>query len=438
MTRRPGKHAAGEARAARPHLAGRQAVIRHILDINGDGQGTLFIVHLHRYSELAIALSARELDQLTEDLWTELDAFASERGQVFRLDSSQFGIVWSGGLSEGECILACARLLERLRHLPFCRHADLQISVQIGVASGSARSSETVERWVHRAHLALAHTEPSFPRYAIYEPDMEQQLLRRWQLRQGLARALEEQQFELVYQPRIELASGRCHGVEALLRWVHPDHGVIGPDEFVPLLEDSGVMVQITQWVLHRAARELADWLEDHPHRSFAFNVSTRALIDPEFGDALKHSLALWGLDPQQVVMEVTETAAWQQRESSIRVLNDLRQLGLRVAIDDFGTGYSTLDYLRQLPVDQIKIDRSFVSRVLDSRLDAFLVQVAIEIGREMGLTVIAEGAENDAQLVRLREMGCHSAQGYAVALPMRRDQLLAWSSTPASIEPSA
>ena len=412
----------------RPQLAGREQLTRFVEHHARDGGGTLFLVRLHRYSEMAIGLSADDLARLTEDLWQALERFVGERGRIFRVDTHNFGFLWYDELNHSQCILASTRLLEQLRQLPFCRHADLQISLQMGVARGRIDEGGS-DRWIHQTYLALTQSHPLYPAFVVFDPEMEHHLGRRWRLRQGLAQALERQEFELAYQPRVELAGGHCVGVEALLRWLHPEHGVMTPDEFLPLLEDSGVLIELTQWVLHRASRELTEWLKADAERSFAFNVSTKVLIDPEFGEALKHSIGLWGLNPRQVVIEVTETAAWQERESSILVLNELRELGLRVAIDDFGTGYSTLDYLRQLPVDQIKIDRSFVANMLTSRLDVFLVSVVVEIGRELGLTVVAEGVERPEQLERLRQMGCHSAQGYAVAQPMPIAQLLEWVS---------
>ena len=408
----------------RLHFAGREGLIGYLSGRRKEG--TLFVVELQRFSEYAIVLDEKDLRRLLEELWQTFEAYLQQRAQVVRIDTSQFAIIWSQVLNPGQAALAATRILEQLRHLAFCRNAALQIRPRLGIASGCG-GQEASREWVLHAYLALTQTERE-PRFAIFEPDMEDALLRRWSLRQALARALEEQEFELCYQPRIELSDGRCSGVEALIRWEHPDFGRVGPDQFIPLLEESGAIVETTQWVLHRSSRELGSWLGEDTRRSFSFNVSTRALADSEFAEALKHAVGLWTLDPRQLVLEVTETAVWDDREPSIRALQDLRSRGIQVAIDDFGTGHATLEYLRQLPADEIKIDRTFVVDMLDRGDDAYLVQVVIDLGKRLGLKVIAEGAEELEQLRRLRDMGCDCAQGYAVARPMPQAELLAWS----------
>ena len=412
----------GGAGGGRLHFAGREGLIGYLSERRL--AGTLFVIDLERFPEYAIVLEEADLRRLVEELWQTFEAYLQQRAEVVRIDTNQFAIVWSLVLNPGQAALAATRILEQLRHLPFCRNAALQIRPRLGIATGTAEASR---EWVLHAYLALTQTDHE-PRFTIFDPDMEHTLLRRWSLRQALAQAREEQEFELCYQPRIELTDGRCSGVEALIRWENREFGRVSPDQFVPLLEESGAIVETTQWVLHRSSRELGAWLSEDVRRSFSFNVSTRALADAEFAEALKHAVGLWTLDPRQLVLEVTETAAWEDREPSIRALQDLRSRGIQVAIDDFGTGHATLDYLRQLPADEIKIDRTFVTDMLTREDDAYLVQVVIDLGKRLGLKVIAEGAEAPEQLRRLKEMGCDCAQGFAVARPMPQADLLAWT----------
>lgn len=410
--------------SGRLHFAGRDGLIGFLADHHDEG--TLFVIELERFSDYAIVLDPPELEQLVEELWQTFESFVGRRGQVLRIDTSQFALLWWTALNHGQVVLAATRILEELRHLRFCRNAALQISPRIGVASGRGGGEEG-RQWILHAYLALARTDQEQPRYAIFEPRMQTEMLERWELRQALARAMERQEFSLHYQPRIDLADETCSGVEALLRWDDRRFGWIRPDRFIPLLEDSGAIIEVTRWALHRASRELSEWLREDAGRSCGFNVSTRALADPEFAPALEHALGLWTLDPRQLVLEVTETAAWERREATSRALTGLRELGIRVAIDDFGTGHATLDYLRELPADEIKIDRTFVAGMLTSDKDEFLVQLVVDLGLRLGLTVVAEGAEEVAQLRRLRDMGCHCAQGFAVAPGMPRDALLEW-----------
>jgi EAL domain-containing protein (putative c-di-GMP-specific phosphodiesterase class I) len=415
--------------SSRYHLAGRKALWTHI-DQNSsemiDG-GTLFLIQFSRYSELAVAMPPKDMDQLMEEIWHELEGIAQDHGQVFRIDSSEFGILWFRSLNEGQCVLACTRILSALKNLPFCRHAALETSPQIGV---SPREAEAIESrtWVNETYLALAQTDQVYPQFAIFEPSMQGQQERDWQVRRQLSRALERQEFKLHYQPRIELMTGMCSGVEALLRWDNPKLGKISPAEFVPILEDSGVIGEVTDWVFRRGAHELGSWLKEDSQREFAFNVSARVLVDPEFGEAIKQSIGLWAMNPHQIVLEVTETAVWADRDRAIPILAELRKMGIKVAIDDFGTGFSTLDYLRDLPVDQLKIDRTFVQNMLRSRRDMFLVELVVKIAKEFDLEVVAEGAESDEILRRLRDINCDAAQGFAVARALPHNELLEWT----------
>jgi sensor c-di-GMP phosphodiesterase-like protein len=418
----------------RLHFAGRKALASFIDDsaeelIDG---GTLFVINFRRYSELAVAMSADDMDRLMDEIWEELQALARDHGQVFRMDSSRFGILWHRALNKGQCVLACTRMVAALKNLPFCRHAALEITPQIGVAAIEA-GQMSAHQWVNDAFLALAQTDQVFPQFALFDPADEEAQQRDWDVRRQLSRALERQEFVLHYQPRIDLDTRRCTGVEALLRWHNPRLGKVSPSEFVPILEDSGVIGEVTDWVFRRGAHELGRWLKEDKRREFAFNVSARVLMDPEFGEAIKQSIGLWAMTPAQIVLEVTETAIWADRDRSLPILTDLRNLGIRVSIDDFGTGHSTLDYLRDLPVDQIKIDRTFVQSMLKSWRDLFLVELVIRIAREFELEVVAEGAESDEILDKLAEMGCDAAQGYGVARAMPAEELTDWSAQWAS-----
>jgi EAL domain-containing protein (putative c-di-GMP-specific phosphodiesterase class I) len=412
-----------------PHFAGRTALADYVRaqEQNFSHGGTIFIIDFARHSELAVAMNVDDMTTLIAEILAQLEGMARDHGQVFRVDSSLFGILWNTALNKGQCVLACTRILRELRNLPFCRHAALEIGPRIGVAEyeldqGSTRDS------VNAAYLALDHTHEVYPQYAIFEPSMREIQHRNWQLRRELTRAVERQEFVLYYQPRVDLQSGRCLGVEALMRWNSPRLGKVSPTEFVPVMENSGLIAEVTDWVFRRGAHELAAWLKEDKEREFAFNVSARVLMDPEFGESVKQSIGLWTMNPKQVVLEITETTIWGDRETSIPVLEELRNLGVKVAIDDFGTGYSTLEYLRDLAVDQIKIDKSFVMRMLDSKRDRFIVELVIGIAREFDLEVVAEGAESLEILKVLKQIGCATAQGYGIAKPLAHQDLIDWS----------
>ena len=411
------------------HFAGRKALWEYVAGQEQDlaQNGTLFIIDFARYSELATVLDSADLGQLLAQIRGQLEIMSGDRGLVFRVDSSFFGILWYRTLNKGQSVLACTRIVRELRNLPYCREAMLEIDPTIGVASLTTEH-DSVRDWVNAAYLALSQTNEVYPQYSIFEPGMRDIVHRAWQLRRGLVHAVEHQEFKLKYQPRVDLRNGKCLGVEALMRWNSPELGVIGPDEFIPILENTGLITDVTNWVFRRGARELEVWLDEDKNREFAYNISAKVLMDPEFCAAIKHNIGLWTMNPKQIVLEITETSIWGNRKASTPALEELRSLGVKIAIDDFGTGYSTLEYLRDLTVDQIKIDKSFVMPMLESKRDQFIVELVIGIAQEFNLEVIAEGAESLELLQVLKQIGCTTAQGYAIAKPMPHNELIAWS----------
>jgi EAL domain-containing protein (putative c-di-GMP-specific phosphodiesterase class I) len=239
-----------------------------------------------------------------------------------------------------------------------------------------------------------------------------------------LRRALERNEFGLVYQPKIDLASGMPCGAEALLRWHHPDRGVISPADFVPILEETGLIVPVGEWVLRRACEDIKLWqaagLKVLP---VAVNLSARQFRQ-QFLDARIRSLVRSaGVEPALIELEITESELMQDPDHAIRVMQSLRDDGIRVAIDDFGTGYSSLAYLTRFPVAALKIDRSFVADALSDAADAAIVRTIIEMAHNLDFTVVAEGVETDGQMAFLRQFGCQQGQGYLWARPMPEAQ---------------
>jgi diguanylate cyclase (GGDEF)-like protein/PAS domain S-box-containing protein len=253
--------------------------------------------------------------------------------------------------------------------------------------------------------------------------------------------ALDSQQLEVFYQPDIDLVSGVPVGVEALVRWNHPDRGLVGPDEFIRLAEDTGLVIPLGQWVLQWACREVAQWptASDHSTALVSVNLSAAQLTDPHFNQSMRKVIAESGLDPQRLCLELTESMLMEDVESSIVALNDLKALGVRLAIDDFGTGYSSLSYLRRFPVDVVKIDRSFIAAVgIDPTADA-IVAAIVNLAHALGHIVVAEGVETDDQLVAVRALGCDRAQGHywSPALPPRELGMWAEAShRPTAVQP--
>jgi EAL domain-containing protein (putative c-di-GMP-specific phosphodiesterase class I) len=245
-----------------------------------------------------------------------------------------------------------------------------------------------------------------------------------------LRKALERSELMLFYQPQMNLGSGMVTGVEALIRWQHPQRGMVSPADFIPLAEDTGLIGPIGEWVLREACRQNRLWQQRGlPPLRMAVNVSGHQLVAAEFVEVVARALAETDHAPQRLELEVTETTLMRDLDASAAVLARLRSLGVRVAIDDFGTGYSSLGYLKHLPVQTVKIDRSFVAELPENAHDAAITNGVIDMGHNLGLEIVGEGVETAAQLRYLRERGCDVIQGYLLHTPTSAENIEAWLS---------
>jgi EAL domain-containing protein (putative c-di-GMP-specific phosphodiesterase class I) len=275
--------------------------------------------------------------------------------------------------------------------------------------------------------------------FVTYESGMQTAAQDRITLEMDLADAIAAEELFLVYQPTFDLASERTTGVEALLRWRHAERGVIAPDVFIPIAERSGLILPIGRWVLHGATRQAAQWRAQGYDLSVSVNVSGRQLDHDELVDDVRSALVESGLEPSALTVEITETALMRDPDATARRLNAIKELGVRVAVDDFGTGYSSLAYLRQFPVDTLKIDRAFVQGIASSKESAALIQTLIDLGKTLNLETLGEGIEDLAQLELLQRARCDSGQGFLFARPLEADALTAFlSSRPADQLPTA
>ncbi len=289
-------------------------------------------------------------------------------------------------------------------------------TVSIGVAVGPYDAADDLLR---DADLALyAAKAAGKDRYALFEPSMHAGVRGPLQLESDLTRAIEREELTLLYQPIYELRSGRAAAVEALIRWNHPELGVLTPDHFIPLAEESGLIVPIGRWVLEEACRQTAAWRQAGMMVDVSVNVSVRQLgrgtLAADVGGALRRS----GLAPTSLTLEVTETALMRDVSAAREDLESVRAVGVRVAIDDFGTGYASLAHLQNMPVDTLKIDRTFVGALDGGGHGRELLEAIVGVGEALGAVVIAEGVEHHSQLTALEEMGCSMAQGFLLARP--------------------
>jgi EAL domain-containing protein (putative c-di-GMP-specific phosphodiesterase class I) len=263
--------------------------------------------------------------------------------------------------------------------------------------------------------------------HAFYEETSDFNDTARLTLVAELRRAIDENQLVLHYQPKARLSDGGVGSVEALVRWEHPDRGLVFPDAFIPQAEDTGLMKPLTMYVLNAALRQVKEWQAAGLDLAVSVNLATRNLIDAGFPQDVASALADAGVDASRLELEITESTMLEDPARTKVVLDALHALGIRLSIDDFGTGYSSLAYLRQLPVSEIKIDRSFVMSMHACKDDAVIVRSTVDLGRNLGLEVVAEGVETAEAWAELAALGCELAQGYYLSRPMPADDVVAW-----------
>ena len=337
---------------------------------------------------------------------------------IARLGSDEFALLHLG--MEGVSDEAIGRAVQVLFSTPFSAGADeVMLNASVGVVSGEMRGQDLPD-WLRNASIALGDAKRrGRNQCVVFEPGMVEQSLERARLAAELRQALEKDQFQVHYQPVIDLATGRVTGAEALLRWNSPTRGMVPPGVFIPVAEESDLILALGDWVLRHATQAIAQRLPQLPPRfDIHVNVSARQLIQSDFSTRLRQVLRDSGLPPHQLTLELTESVLIEDDPLTHSRLVTLRGMGVKVAIDDFGTGYSSLAYLSRLPFDCLKIDQSFVRTLVDSPQDAAIVAAVLNMAKGFGVTVVAEGVETEAQASRLRAMGCASAQGYCFGRP--------------------
>jgi EAL domain-containing protein (putative c-di-GMP-specific phosphodiesterase class I) len=295
-------------------------------------------------------------------------------------------------------------------------HVGLRAGMAIGPGQGD--DADVLER---HARVALADATSRDVTLRCYSIELSQRTVRRMALERDLRHAVDARQFVLYFQPKFDAVDGRLVGAEALIRWNHPVEGLVSPAEFVPVLEDTGLLVDVGRWVMAEAIATAQAWRRHHPGLRLAVNVSARELRHANFLDACRELLAPFEGDAP-IDIEITESVIVDDVEQSVQLLQGLRALGCRIAIDDFGTGYSSLNYLVRLPVDTLKIDRSFVAMLERSPETVTLVANTIGLAHSLGLDVVAEGVETEEQAAHLRRLGCELLQGYLLGRPLPAD----------------
>jgi diguanylate cyclase (GGDEF)-like protein len=383
---------------------------------------TVIFVDLDRFKLVNDTLGHAAGDALLVEVSNRIRACLRRAETAARLGGDEFAVL----IEEAEDELAAAHVAERiaeaLREPVTIEDRELVTTASIGIALGT---SEEPDDLLRNADVAMYRAKSRGKnRCEIFEPEMHAEVMDRLRLESELRHAIEDGQLELHFQPAFHLETGEVMGVEALVRWQHPERGLLPPGMFIPLAEDSGLIVQLGDWVLNEACRQCVAWQDTHPGMRVAVNLSGWELDQPDLVQKVAATMARWQMPAGVLVLELTETTLMNDTELTITKLHDLKELGTRLAIDDFGTGYSSLRYLLRFPLDVLKIPKPFVDELVGES-DGVLAAVILDLSARLGLNTIAEGVETEAQAERLRELGCPLVQGFLYARPMPVDQLL-------------
>ncbi|ADU74869.1 periplasmic sensor diguanylate cyclase/phosphodiesterase [Acetivibrio thermocellus AD2] len=385
----------------------------------------LIILDLDNFKAINDTLGHSVGDMLLKQVAEKIKGYLREVDTVARIGGDEFIIIQPQIKDINDATRAADRILKKFQQPWILEGKEYYItaSMGIGIYPNDGEDPQTIFK---NADTALYRAkELGRNNYQLYTESMNQKVLQRLDIENSLRRAIEKEEFVLFYQPQIDIKTGKIVGFEALLRWYHPDYGLMPPMEFIPVAEDSGLIVVIGEWVLETACRQNKKWIECglEPHL-ISVNLSARQFQRSNIVEVIDRIRSSTGLAPELLELEITESTAMQDLSFTIDVLNQLRKKGIRVSLDDFGTGYSSLNYLRQLPIDTLKIDKSFVQDIRANSKEEAIAKTVISLAHKLDLTVVAEGVETKEQLLFLKKEKCDKAQGYLFSKPLPAEEI--------------
>jgi diguanylate cyclase (GGDEF)-like protein len=404
-----------------------QAMVEEAL-VRSDGHAGVLLVDLDRFKEINDALGHPSGDALLAELGQRLAVALGEGTGVARLGGDEFGVVSEHMLDAASAIAVAERVRETIAEPTEVAGVSVEMQASVGIALAPEHGRD-VEELLRRADVAMYEAKNTLAPQ-LYTPSLDQNSPDRLALVSQLRHALTRDEIVVHYQPQIDLRSGAVRGAEALVRWLHPRRGLIPPDEFLLVAEHVGLMRPLTRYVLEKALEQTRIWHEAGHSLELAVNISGRDLVDSRLPDEVGRALAEHGVPATCLELEITENTLLFDPGRTATILGRLSDLGVRIAIDDFGTGYSSLGHLKRLPVDVLKIDRSFVMRMTSDTSDAMIVRSTIDLAHSLGLTVVAEGVEDADTWQQLSAIGCDIAQGYAISRPLPTGAFAEWLRT--------
>src|SRR3954451_1192000 len=392
---------------------------------SGESVG-MIMMDVDRFKEINDTLGHNFGDQLLIEIGRRLERTLRESDTVARLGGDEFAVKFTAPTQKHATEVA-ARVRTAFDAPFVLGDVTIEVAASLGIALFPVHADDA-DALMKRADIAMYDAKKNHTGFAIYEAGRDEHSLRRLTLMMELRQAIARDELELYFQPKIDVVTERVVHAEALVRWKHAVHGVMRPDEFIPLAEQAGNIGLITKWAIRKAIRQCAAWQREGLDLAVAVNLSALDLLDAELPTLISGLLSEAGLPPSRLVLEITESAVMKDAAYALKVLRDLKRRGVALAIDDFGTGYSSLAHLKRLPVDELKIDKSFVQNLTESATDDLvIVRSTIELGHNMGLIVIAEGVETPESWAILKRLGCDMAQGYYMSPPLPVDEFSEW-----------
>ena len=394
---------------------------------NKDNKMALLLFDLDRFKEINDTLGHLAGDHVLKELGPRLEAELLETpGLVARLGGDEFAVFLPNIRNVQQAVVLGHRFLDAIR-APFELegvYTEISASVGISIAPDQAADVSTMMRY---ADVAMYHAKSNLKGVSLYDSEFDSHSPVRLEISGALGRAVREKQLFLQFQPKVRLADKRVYGFEALVRWQHPEHGLVPPSDFVPIAEASNVIYALTLWVLDESVKQCALWRSQGLNYSIAMNLSPRNLLDERIVEDISEVLERYRVPGACIEMEITESMIMSEPHRAQVVLDKISALGVRLAVDDFGTGYSSLAYLKRLPVQSLKIDMSFIRNMLNEEQDAIIVHSTIQLAHNLGLEVVAEGIESLEVMQKLTQLGCNFGQGYHIGRPMMPDDLGEW-----------
>ncbi|MEK6575964.1 MAG: GGDEF domain-containing response regulator [Nitrospirota bacterium] len=381
-----------------------------------NGSFALLFMDIDRFREINNTLGHNNGDLILQQVGLRLRKVADKPDTVSRFGGDEFVVLLPGRDVEGATEVA-RKIIKIFEEAFSFGELFLHVNVSIGIALFPGHAEDT-HNLIRVAEIAMYVAKKSESGWVIYSSKYDQHSPARLTLIGELRNAIESDQLFLVYQPKVDLKTNRIIGVEALVRWQHPRLGVVPPDQFISSAEKTGMIRQLTLWVLGEVLKQSRSWHQEGIEMNISVNLSVRSLQAPRLTEQIAGLLSTWGVAPERLRLEITESLIMFDPARALEVLSSLRKEGIRFSIDDFGTGYSSLGYLKRLPVDEIKIDKSFVINMAEDENSAIIVRSVIELAHNLGLQVVAEGVENKEVMDRLTSLDCDSAQGYFIGRP--------------------